>query len=38
MKSRLHRGGIAFARGSLLDLLGNRVYIGETKHRDEHYR
>lgn len=36
-KSGLGRGGIAFARGSLLHLLGNRVYIGETKHRDAHY-
>ena len=36
-KSGLGRGGITFARGSLLHLLGNRVYIGETKHRDAHY-
>ena len=31
------RGGIAFARGTLLHLLGNRVYLGETRHRDQHY-
>jgi len=30
-------GGIAFTRGSLLHLLGNRVYVGETRHRDRHY-
>jgi site-specific DNA recombinase len=31
------RGGIAFTRGSLFHLLGNRVYIGETKHHDRHH-
>ncbi len=31
------RGGIAFSRGSLAHLLGNRVYIGEVRHRDAHY-
>ena len=37
MKSGVPRGGIAFTRGSLLYLLSNRVYIGETKHRAAHY-
>ena len=37
MKSGQRRGGIAFARGTVLHLLGNRVYRGETRHRDQHY-
>ena len=37
MKSGQPRGGIVFARGTLLHLLGNRVYLGETRHRDQHY-
>ena len=36
-KSGLGRGGIAFARGSQLHLLGNRFYIRETRHRGAHY-
>jgi site-specific DNA recombinase len=36
-KSGAPRGGIAFTRGSLFHLLGNRVYIGETKHHDRHH-
>ena len=36
-KSGVPRGGIAFTRGSLFHLLGNRAYIGEIKHRDSHY-
>ena len=36
-KSGVARGGIAFTRGSLFHLLGNRVYIGEIKHRDVHH-
>jgi site-specific DNA recombinase len=32
-----HRGGLALARGTLYYLLKNRVYIGETRHRDRWY-
>ncbi len=28
-------GGVAFARGALYDLLRNRLYIGEIRHRDQ---
>jgi site-specific DNA recombinase len=31
------RGGVAFARGALYDLLRNRLYIGQTRHRDKWY-
>lgn len=31
------RGGVAFARGALYDLLRNRLYIGEIRHRDLWY-
>ena len=31
------RGGILWARGSLAHLLANRVYIGEVRHRDQHF-
>ena len=31
-------GGVAFARGALYDLLRNRLYIGEIRHRDKWYR
>jgi site-specific DNA recombinase len=31
------RGGIPWTRGALAHLLGNRVYIGEVRHRDAHY-
>jgi site-specific DNA recombinase len=31
------RGGIAFARGSVRHLLGNRVYLGETRHKRDHF-
>ena len=30
-------GGIPFGRGALCWLLANRVYIGETRHKDKHY-
>jgi site-specific DNA recombinase len=30
-------GGVAFARGALYALLRNRLYIGETRHRDQWY-
>ena len=31
------RGGIAWTRGGLAHFLTNRVYIGEVRHRDQHY-
>ncbi len=31
------RGGIPFTRGALYWLLSNRVYVGETRHRDKTY-
>lgn len=31
-------GGVAFARGALYDLLRNRLYLGEIRHRDKWYR
>ena len=31
------RGGIAFTRGSLAHLLGNRIYLGEMRHKQAHY-
>ncbi len=30
-------GGVAFARGALYDLLRNRLYLGEIRHRDKWY-
>jgi len=30
-------GGVAFARGALYHLLRNRLYLGETRHRDQWY-
>ena len=36
-KDGRHRGGISGGNGSLTHLLNNRVYIGETRHRDEHF-
>jgi site-specific DNA recombinase len=30
-------GGVAFARGALYDLLRNRLYLGEIRHRDQWY-
>ena len=30
-------GGVAFARGALYSLLRNRLYLGETRHRDQWY-
>ena len=30
-------GGIAFTRGSLAHLLGNRIYLGEMRHKQAHY-
>jgi len=30
-------GGVAFARGALYDLLRNRLYMGEIRHRDQWY-
>ncbi len=32
-----HRGGIAFRRGTLYHLLGNRIYLGEIVHKGQHY-
>ena len=32
-----HRGGIAFARGSLFHLLKNRIYLGEIVHKETAY-
>ncbi len=32
-----HRGGIAFARGTLFHLLGNRIYLGEIVHKGSAY-
>jgi site-specific DNA recombinase len=32
-----HLGGVAFARGALYDLLRNRLYIGEIRHREKWY-
>ena len=31
------RGGIAWSRGALAHLLANRVYIGEMRHKQQHY-
>jgi site-specific DNA recombinase len=31
------RGGVAFARGALYDLLRNRLYIGQIRHREKWY-
>jgi site-specific DNA recombinase len=31
------RGGVAFARGALYDLLRNRLYLGQIRHRDKWY-
>ncbi len=31
------RGGVPFSRGSLAHLLGNRIYIGEVRHKLAHY-
>ncbi|MGI4876239.1 MAG: recombinase family protein [Janthinobacterium lividum] len=31
------RGGIAWTRGALAHLLTNHAYIGETRHRDQHF-
>ncbi len=31
-------GGVAFARGALYNLLRNRLYLGEIRHRDKWYR
>jgi site-specific DNA recombinase len=31
------RGGVTFTRGSLAHLLGNRIYIGEVRHKLAHY-
>jgi site-specific DNA recombinase len=31
------RGGVAFARGALYDLLRNRLYVGQIRHRDKWY-
>jgi site-specific DNA recombinase len=36
-KSGARLGGNAFARGALYDLLQNRLYIGEIRHRDQWY-
>ena len=31
------RGGIPWTRGALAHLLGNRVYLGEVRHKDQHF-
>ena len=36
-KAGTRRGGAVFARGALYDLLRNRLYLGETRHRDQWY-
>jgi DNA invertase Pin-like site-specific DNA recombinase len=36
-KAGIRLGGNAFARGALYDLLQNRLYIGEIRHRDQWY-
>ena len=36
-RSGARLGGVAFARGALYDLLRNRLYIGEIRHRDNWY-
>jgi site-specific DNA recombinase len=36
-KAGTRHGGNAFARGALYDLLQNRLYIGEIRHRDKWY-
>jgi site-specific DNA recombinase len=36
-KTGARLGGVSFARGALYDLLRNRLYIGETRHRDRWY-
>jgi site-specific DNA recombinase len=36
-RSGIRLGGNAFARGALYDLLQNRLYIGEIRHRDQWY-
>jgi site-specific DNA recombinase len=36
-KAGTRHGGNAFARGALYDLLQNRLYIGEIRHRDQWY-
>ena len=32
-----HRGGVAWARGGVGHLLLNRVYVGEVRHKDQHF-
>jgi len=36
-KAGTRRGGAVFARGALYDLLRNRLFLGETRHRDKWY-
>jgi len=36
-RSGARLGGVAFARGALYDLLRNRLYIGEIRHREKWY-
>ena len=36
-KEGRQRGGIPWSRGALAHLLANRVYIGEVRHRDQHF-
>jgi len=36
-KSGARLGGVRFARGALYDLLRNRLYLGEIRHRDQWY-
>ena len=36
-KDEQQRGGIAWKHGSLSHLLANRVYVGEVRHKDQHF-
>jgi DNA invertase Pin-like site-specific DNA recombinase len=36
-KTGAKRGGVVFSRGALYDLLRNRLYIGQIRHRDQWY-
>jgi site-specific DNA recombinase len=36
-KDRLQRGGIAWKHGGLSHLLANRVYLGEVRHKEQHF-
>lgn len=36
-KSSIRRGGLPFSRGSLYNLLGNPVYVGQIRHKEQTY-